>query len=140
MSDSRKQSVAILTRVAEFLQNLPEEHLTELEAGTALLTIIPAGATEPLRRPAPRPRAAKSATVDVHKIAETVRTAETREEAIAVLRPLRKDPELKEVAVLLNVHGMGNLAKDRLVDAIVEATVGSRLDSQAILGDATLPY
>ena len=57
-----------------------------------------------------------------------------------MLKPLRKDPDLKEVAVLLNVNGLGNLAKDKLIDAIVEATVGSRLDSFAIRGNATLPH
>jgi hypothetical protein len=143
MSDSRKQTLGILARISEFLEALPEDQVAELESGDARLTIIPAGSLEPLR-PAPKTRAtarqSKSAAVDVHAIAEAVRTAETRESATATLRPLRKDPDLKEVAVLLNVTGLGNLAKDKLIDAVVEATVGSRLDSLAIRGTATLPY
>jgi hypothetical protein len=144
MSDPRKQSVAILARIAEFLETLPEEHLADLETGAAALTIIPAGAHEPLPRPtrtrttAVRPP--KQSTVDVAAIAEAVRTADTREEAAAQLRPLRKDPELKHIAELLNVTGMGNLSKDKLIDAIVEGTVGSRLDFDAIQGTARLPY
>jgi hypothetical protein len=147
MSDAGKQSIAILTRVAEFLETLPEEHLADLESGAAALTIIPAGTTVPLPRAtapartrAAAPRATKPSTVDVHATAEAVRAAETREEATAALRPLRKDPDLKQIAELLHVTGLGNLAKDRLIDAIVEGTVGSRLDMQAIQGTAKLPY
>jgi hypothetical protein len=144
MSDSRKQSLAILMRIADFIENLPEEHVTDLEAGAALLTIIPAGSTEPVSRAPARARAAarapKVSAVDVRQVADAVRTSQTREAATAALRPLRKDPELKEVAALLSVVGLGNLPKDRLIDAIVEATVGSRLDFQAIQGSATLPY
>jgi hypothetical protein len=144
VSDSRKQTLGILTRIAEFLETLPEEHLADLESGEARLTIIPAGASEPLR-PAARSRAASARTtkapaVDVDAIAEAVRSAETREAAASVLRPLRKEPDLKQVAELLNVVGLGNLAKDKLIDAIVEATVGNRLDSLAIRGTANLPY
>jgi hypothetical protein len=144
MSDARKQSIAILTRVAEFLETLPEEHLADLESGAAALTIIPAGASEPLPR-APRPRAAtraapKASTVDVQAIAEAVQAAESRDEATALLKPLRKDPDLKQIAERLHVTGLGNLAKEKLIDAIVEGTVGSRLDFQAIQGSARLPY
>jgi hypothetical protein len=144
MSDSRKQSATILMRVAEFLSQLPEEHLADLESGAAALSLIPTGSSEPLplgaSRSRSRSRAPKAAAVDVNEVAQAVQAAETREEAAARLRPLRKDPDLKEVAVLLNVTGLGNLPKDRLIDAIVEATVGSRLDFQAIQGSATLPY
>ena len=81
MNDARKQSIAILTRVAEFIATLPEEHLADIESGAAVLTFIPAGASEPLPRPA-RPRAAtkatKASTVDVQAIAEAVRKAEVK--------------------------------------------------------------
>ncbi len=143
MTDARKQSVGILMRIAEFLETLPEEHLADLESGAAVLTFIPVGSTEPLPRQT-RSRAtarpAKPSTVDVSAIADAVRSAESREAATAQLKPLRKDPDLKQVAELLNVNGLGSLPKDRLIDAIVEATVGSRLDFQAIQGDARLPY
>ena len=121
MSDSRKQSVAILSRVADFLQNLPDEHLAELEAGTAMLTIIPAGATEPLKRSAPRPRGPKAAAVDVNKIAEAVRTAETREEAITVLRPLRKDPDLDKIKGFVTDSGEGRWTVQEAIDLDVPA-------------------
>jgi hypothetical protein len=143
MSDARKQSLAILTRIAEFLETLPEEHVADLESGAAALTIIPAGSSEPLPR-SPRPRAAKAApkasTVDIHAIANAVMSAESRDEATALLKPLRKDPDLKQIADLVQVTGLGNLAKDKLIDAIVEGTVGSRLDFQAIQGPARLSY
>ncbi len=141
MSDSRKQTLGILARISEFLETLPEEHLADLESGDARLTIIPAGSHEPLSGVrVPRSRTSKPTSIDVNAIAEAVRTAETREYAAATLKPLRKDPELKVVATLLNVVGLGNLPKDKLIEAIVEATVGSRLDSIAIRGTATLPY
>jgi hypothetical protein len=145
MSDSRKQSMAILIRVAEFLETLPEEHLADLETGAAALTIIPAGATEPLPRTNARartatPRATKASTIDLDGIAAAVRSSSTRDEATALLKPLKKDPDLKQIAELLDVHGLGNLTKDKLIDAIVEGTVGSRLDFQAIQGSAHLMY
>jgi hypothetical protein len=143
VSDPRKQTIGILVRIAEFLETLPEDQLADLESGEARLTIIPSGSGEALR-PAPRPRTPartpKPTAVDVHAVAAAVRGAETRQAATAVLAPLRKDPDLKEVAVLLKVVGLGSLAKDKLIDAIVEATVGNRLDSFAIRGTATLPY
>ena len=144
MSDSRKQTLGILLRISEFLETLPEEQLADVESGAARLTLIPAGASEPLR-PAARTRAAsaraaKPALVAASAIAETVGAPESREAAAAVLKALRKNPDLKDVAVRLNVVGLGNLSKDKLIEAIVEATVGNRLDTFAIRGNANLPY
>jgi hypothetical protein len=145
MSDSRKQSLAILARVAEFLETLPDVQLDDLQAGTARLTLIPAGSETPLvpkARGQAASRAAKVVVPSAHagEIAEQLRTVESREAAAALLKPLRKDPELKEVAAALNITILASLTKDKYAAAIVEATVGNRLDSQAIRGNASLPY
>jgi hypothetical protein len=143
MTDSRKQSLAILARVAEFLETLPDDQLDDLQAGTARLTVIPAGSDQPL---ATKPRARAAGRVvntpgpAAAEIAEQLRTIQSREAAAALLKPLRKEPDLKDIAAILNVTISGSLPKDRYAAALIEATVGNRLDSVAIRGSASLPY
>lgn len=143
MSDARKQSVAILAHVAEFLANLPEEHLDDLQSGAARLTIIPAGSDQPMPAPGQRrraqPKAERKPSADAAKIAETLASLDSREAAADLLQPL-KVADLKDVASILNVPVPGRATKEVLTVAIIERTVGNRLDSLAIRGTATLPY
>jgi hypothetical protein len=135
--------MAILAHVAEFLANLPEEHLDDLQSGAARLTLIPAGSDDPLPPPARAPRARsareRAPSAAVSEIAEAVRNADSREAAAAMLRPL-KVADLKEIAANLGITLPGSATKERLTTTIVERAVGNRLDSLAIRGTATLPY
>jgi hypothetical protein len=143
MSDARKQSMAILTHVAEFLANLPEDQLDDLQSGAARLTLIPANSDQPI----PAPRRTRTATAarervpspQMARIADDLAGIESREAATGLLKPL-KVAEIRDVAAILGITPVGNLSKDRLISAIVERAVGSRVDSMAIRGTATLPY
>lgn len=143
MSEPRKQSMAILAQVAEFLANLPEDQLDDLQSGAARLTLIPAGSDQPLQLPnrVSRGRATKDSipSPDVTAIARTLTDLDTREAAADALKPL-KLAQLKEVAGILGINLVGSVSKDKATVAIVERTVGNRLDSLAIRGTSTLPY
>ncbi len=143
MTDPRKQVLAVLSRVAEFLETLPEDQLNDLESGAARLTVIPAGSNQPL---VPTPRTTRTRkesgppTPEVTQVAEALRTIDSRESATELLQTLTKEPQLKQVASILSLSIPSSLTKPRYISALVEATVGNRLDSEAIRGNATLPY
>lgn len=143
MNDARKQSMAILAQVAEFLANLPEDQLDHLQSGAARLTLIPANSDQPLPPPhrPPRSRVVKERvpSPEMAQIAETLGNLDSRDAATALLKPL-KNLELKDVASALGIPITGSPSKDKLITAIVERTVGNRLDSLAIRGTSTLPY
>lgn len=143
MTEPRKQSMAILAQVAEFLANLPEDQLDDLQSGAARLTLIPAGSDQPLQLPnrTSRARATKDSipSASVTAIAQTLADLDTREAAADTLKPL-KLAQLKEVAMTLGITIVGSMSKEKLTVAIVERTVGNRLDSLAIRGTSTLPY
>jgi hypothetical protein len=139
MSDVQKLSLTVLHTVAEFLALLPADQLNALADGTARLAIIPKDATEPLHlAPAAKPakrqpsRAAAEPTVDMSEIRDRLDRSTTREEADAMLRPLKQKPHLNALARLLGMRGYSSYTKGELIDAIIEFTVGNRLDSGAI--------
>jgi hypothetical protein len=143
MSDARKRAMAILAQVAEFLANLPEDQLDDLQSGAARLTLIPANSDQPLpvqnRSRTTRATKERVPPPEMAGVAEQLTGLDSRERAEALLKPL-KVAEIKDVALALGIPTTGLSAKDKLISAIVERTVGSRLDSLAIRGTATLPY
>jgi hypothetical protein len=133
MSDAPKQSLAVLRQIAEFLEALPQDHVDDLAEGRARLTLIPWGSSEALTPPAkPSRKAAHPAVsqVDVGQIAANVEAATSREQAQAILGPL-KVADLKAVAVALRVVGAAG-TKSALVKQIVELTAGARLSGDAL--------
>jgi len=144
MSSVEKLSLAVLHTVAEFLALLPEDQLNDLAEGKARLTLIPKDATEPLllasaAGPAKRAaagggvgRARAEPTVDMSETRDALDRLTTREDAQALLTPLNKEPHLKSLAILLGMSRFSSLKKDDLIGAIIEFTVGNRLNSGAI--------
>ena len=132
MSDTPKQSLAVLRRVAEFLEELPAEHLDDLAEGRARLTLIPWGSSEPLA-PAKKPRKAAqppAPTVDVEAVVARLEAASSRDDAQAILNPLKVN-DLKAVATALRIPGPAS-AKAPLIRQIIELTVGARLSGDAL--------
>jgi len=134
MSDARL-SLAVLQRIAEFIADLPEDHLADIADGKARLTFIPAGSTEP-RKPtdvhATRTRTSRptTPTVDVNEARSALAAMGSRDEGRTYLDKLRAKVELQPLAKLLGLGISGN--KPELIDRIVERTIGSRLNSAAI--------
>ncbi|HZO66592.1 MAG TPA: hypothetical protein VFB74_16450 [Kribbellaceae bacterium] len=137
MSDA-KLTLAVLQRISEFLADLPEEHLTEIADGKARLTFIPAGATEPrqptVKKAAPRKASrAGAATVDMSEARDALIGMSSREEGRTYLSSIpRKEPELVDLAKLLDIGGAKGLRRADLIETIVERTIGSRLNSAAV--------
>jgi hypothetical protein len=133
MSDAPKQSLAVLRQIAEFLEALPPDHVDDLAEGRARLTLIPWGSSEPLTPPMKATRKAAQpavSKVDVEQIAAKVEAATSRDQAQAILSPL-KVADLKAVAVALRVAGAAG-TKPALFKQIVELTAGARLSGDAL--------
>lgn len=133
MNDVAKQTVGLLKKVAEFFEELPEEQITDLVEGRARLTYIPWGANEPTpprKRAAAAPKAAT--TADVPGICARLEAATSREEGRSVLRGLRTVGDVRAVAGALGIGGVSKIPKERLIEQIVEFTIGGRLSSAAI--------
>jgi len=136
VNDVAKQTMGLLRRVGEFLEELPEDQLADLVEGRARLTYIPWGATEPARPAAARKRAAapraSKATADVPAICATLEAATSREEGRATLRALPRVDDVRAVATGLGMSGISKTPKDTLIEQIVDFAIGARLNSAAI--------
>ncbi|MEU2611258.1 hypothetical protein ABZ570_06690 [Micromonospora sp. NPDC007271] len=136
MTDA-KFSRAVLARVAEFLQQLPETDVADLAEGRARLAVVPAGAASPqaptaqpapAAGPAPRP-AAPAVELDAASTALTAMTS--RDDGAAYLAPWAVR-DLRALAARLGLRGVTGLKKVDLIDRIVDRTIGFRLNSSAI--------
>ncbi|QOC93297.1 Rho termination factor N-terminal domain-containing protein [Micromonospora craniellae] len=69
--------------------------------------------------------------VDPARLADALATMTSRADGTAYLsdRPAR---DLRELAAHLGLRGLGGLRKAELVERIVDATIGYRLDSTAL--------
>jgi hypothetical protein len=132
MSDTSKQGLAVLRRVAEFLEELPAEHLDDLAEGRARLTLIPWGSSEPLTPPKKPRKSARSAapSIDVEATVARLEAASSRDEAQAILTPLKLN-DLKAIATAVRITGPAG-TKAALIRQIVELTVGARLSGEAL--------
>ncbi len=138
MNDVAKQTMGLLRKVAEFLEDLPEDQLADIVEGRARLTYIPWGATDPVKPAAPRKRAAapraSKVTADVPAICAALDTATSREEGRAMLRALPLVDDVRAVATALGMGGVSRTAKNPLIEQIVDFTIGGRLTTQAMRG------
>jgi hypothetical protein len=133
MSDVSALSLALLRRVAEFLNGLPEEHVTDLAEGRARLTYVPWGEDEPVApntrsRPARRVAAPK---VDVDGVVVQLNAADDREAGRRLLEPLSVTT-VRAVAKAAGMSGVSKTAKEELVEQIVALTIGGRLSYAAM--------
>jgi hypothetical protein len=133
MSDVSALSLALLRRVAEFLDGLPEEHVTDLAEGRARLTYVPWGETEPVpaktrSAPARRPPAAK---VDVDTVVAQLNAADDRDAGRLLLEPLSVTA-VRAVAKAAGMSGVSKTAKEELVEQVVALTIGGRLSYAAM--------
>lgn len=130
MSDTSKQSLAVLRQISEFLEGLPADQVDDLAEGRARLTLIPWGSAAPLIPAKKATRRTAQSTVDVEAIANQVEAAVSREAAEAVLQPL-KVADLKAVAVVLHIAGPAG-TKAPLTKQIVDFAAGARLSGDAL--------
>ena len=128
MTDPADLAHEVLIRVAEFIRKLPAEQLADLASGEARLDVVPKGGRSAARTsgsaPTVLPRPAQ-------EIATTMAQIGDRAAARRYLEDLKLTvPRLKQLAAELGITITGT--KPRLLDGIVEWTVGRRQDSEAI--------
>ncbi|GAA1832667.1 hypothetical protein GCM10009682_58930 [Luedemannella flava] len=138
MSDVAKQSLAVLRRITEFLEYLPQDQVDDLAEGRARLTLIPWGSNDPVVPASAKPaRVAKSAKaapiVDVATVKAALDAAASRDEAATVLAPFGVG-ELRVIAAELGLGGVSKTPKAALAKQLVDFTAGARLSGAAIRG------
>jgi hypothetical protein len=134
MNDVSALSLAVLHRVAEFLDSVSEEHLADLAEGRARLTYIAWGTSEPVTPKAPRSTPARKATapkVDSAAIVAQLSHASSRDEGRQVLKPLNITA-LRAVAKAAGMTGVSKTPMEDLVDQLVALTIGGRLSFAAM--------
>jgi len=134
MSDVSALSLALLRRVAEFLDGLAEDHIADLAEGRARLTYVPWGATEPMPAKAARSAPARKAaapTVDFDAIVAELNRAGSRDQGRQMLDPLNVTA-LRAVAKAAGMTGVSKTAKEELVEQLVALTIGGRLGYAAM--------
>ncbi|MFC4145743.1 Rho termination factor N-terminal domain-containing protein [Micromonospora mangrovi] len=131
-------SLAVLTRVAEFLTALSPAEVTDLAAGRARLallpTVSPAPSTSSPDRPTPAspvPARAATSAVDPAVAHAALVAMSDRADGTAYLASWTTR-ELRALAAHVGLRGIGGLRKSDLVDLIVDRTIGFRLNSSAI--------
>jgi hypothetical protein len=134
MSDVSALSLALLRRVAEFLDGLADDHIADLAEGRARLTFVPWGATEPVlpkvARPAPARKAAEP-KVDCDAMMAQLNAADGRDEGRRLLDPLNLTA-LRAVAKAAGMTGVSKTPKGELVEQLVALTIGGRLGYAAM--------
>ncbi|WP_433609623.1 hypothetical protein ACQP2P_38835 [Dactylosporangium sp. CA-139114] len=129
MTDPADLAHEVLLRVAAFVKTLPADQLADLASGAAKLELVPKGG-----RPVKAVKAAPAAlSRPVSEIESMLRELETRQAATQYLNDLKLTvPQIKELAKVLGVAAPAKSTKPTLITAIVDATVGRRLDSLAL--------
>nr|BFE65866.1 hypothetical protein GCM10020063_103920 [Dactylosporangium thailandense] len=130
MTDPADLAHEVLLRVAAFVKTLPADQLADLASGAAKLELVPKGG-----RPARAVKAAPAAALSrpVSEIESMLGELETRQAAIQYVNDLKLTvPQIKELAKVLGVAAPAKSTKPTLITAIVDATVGRRLDSLAL--------
>lgn len=133
MSDVPALSLALLRRVADFLDALPEDQISDLAEGRARLTYIPWGATAPVVPKASRRTPARKAAskVDASAMAANLSVAQTRDEGRSLLGSLSVT-DLRAVATAVGMTGVSKTPKDALLEQIVALTIGGRASFAAM--------
>jgi hypothetical protein len=134
MSDVSALSLALLHRVAEFLDSVSEEHIADLAEGRARLTYIPWGASEPVAPKAARSapvRRAAAPKVDCDAIVAQLNQAGSRDEGRRILEPLNVT-SLRAVAKAAGMMGVSKTPLEDLVEQLVALTIGGRLSYAAM--------
>jgi hypothetical protein len=134
MSDVPALSLALLRRVAEFLDSISEEHIADLAEGRARLTYIPWGSSEPVAPKATRSAPARRAAapkVDSEAIVAQLNQASSRDEGRRILEPLNVT-SLRAVAKAAGMTGVSKTPAEDLLEQLVALTIGGRLSYAAM--------
>jgi hypothetical protein len=135
--EQNKIIAKLLRRLADIVEHSAPAELEELLAGQPRLLISKEG-PEGFRRSVRRDlQTKKRASVsNLYGVVDQVRQLESREQGLDFLRSAQLNKiELERLARLMDLPVRREDDADRLRQMIVEASIGSRLNSRAIRGD-----
>lgn len=125
----KNPAAAVLRQLSRMISELTQEDLEAIASGEARLTLVYASDRESTSSEADK------VTVDLQHLQQELSSADTVEAGFAVLyrvRPTRT--ELGKLARSLEIPVAQRDTIPRLEEKIVEALVGSRLNSRAVRG------
>lgn len=132
MTDPADLTHDVLVKVAEFIRKLPSDQLADLASGAAKLELVPKGG-RPANRTAPASRRSVALAVSAEKVRADLVAIGDRAAARQYVVDLGLTvPQYKALAKDLTIAVASSATKDKTVDAIVEWTIGRRLDAEAI--------
>lgn len=129
MNDVSTMSQAVLRRVGEFLDGLPDNQLADLANGRGRLAYLPPDAPAPSPTRAPAGKTPKAA-FDVDDVLARLKEANTRDEGRTILGPLAIK-ELRAVATGAGLTGISRTKKEELLEQVVSMVIGGRLSFAA---------
>lgn len=140
MNDPLDITTVVLARLSELLRCLSPELIAELYAGTATLEVIPK-AGRPVKTAAKRAIAKPTQTVDAGRVGQDLARIDDRPAATRYIEDLSLSADgLRALAKELTVVVTSKTTKPQTVHAIVEWTVGRRLDSLAVSRPTTSAF
>jgi hypothetical protein len=120
----------VLMKVAEFIRKLPADQLADLASGAAKLELVPKGGR--VAR-ATTPRKATAPAVSADKVLADIVAIGDRAGATQYVTDLGLGvPAYKALAKGLDISVPSSATKAKVIAAIVEWTIGRRLDAEAV--------
>jgi len=128
---SKRSPFDILHIVADFLQGLSESEISDLLRGQVELAILPVDAEKK------RKKATSASDAEMQETLEKLYSAQMREAGFKILE--KHHPTKNDLEALARYADLPVRHRDKISDLkerIVESTIGYRLRSQAIQGNA----
>lgn len=130
-STSKTPALSVLRMMTKIITAMSAEELEALASGKARLTIIPVkgdhdrSASDRIKRP----------NVDIEQLRSRLAVAESTDAGFSILNEARlARAELEWMARSLDLPVLKQDSVGRLEDKIIEALIGSRLNSRAVRG------
>lgn len=136
---SKKKLLQLLKALIEVVESSSEEEILALKTTLGQVVRKPVSSKLPFveKKTAPRVLAAPK-RLDIERAADALSYVRSREEALALLERFELNKQsLEHLARRLEVSVVREDNSRRLMEKIVERSIGSRLNSEAIRGSAT---
>jgi hypothetical protein len=126
MKDSKYSISKIFNSLAQELQKVSEEELTDISSGKARIKID-------IINKSPASKKSISSNIDYERVKSEMNSIQTREEGIEYLNyHCKTKKELTSLARTIDVHVQKTDKVDQLKEKIIESTIGFKLRSAAI--------
>ena len=132
-SSAKQQIVSLLRDLASQIQSMDDSEVESVLSGKYRLEISPPGKNSKRQRTSIR-----CSDEEIMRLRDELRNTDTRERAREILdKVLHTKAELMRFARALDIPAPRSASSEQLRDRLIEGTVGFRLRSAAIRGNAT---